>query len=228
MTSTTDGTKDRRRECGLWVFNLRPSLNLWIERINLFWLRLRRAGRICEICGRDSGYSPRVRAAFLADAERSAGLRFRAAARACRESACFDAAARPSRFKAFSAACERFRDGLAFGLLSPFFRSCFAFRRVSSGTLPFLGTGNFTPARLAFERPMAIACLVDRAPCSPLRIVSISSRTNSPACVEADFPSRLSRRIRSMVSFLGMGTSQKAFAHDPASARMIAVDNHEM
>ena len=49
--STTNGTKDRRGECGLWVFNLRPSLNLWIARINLFWLRLRRAGPLCEICG---------------------------------------------------------------------------------------------------------------------------------------------------------------------------------
>ena len=43
--------QDRRRECGLWVFNLRPSLNLWIARINLFWLRLRRAGSIGAICG---------------------------------------------------------------------------------------------------------------------------------------------------------------------------------
>jgi hypothetical protein len=148
------------------------------------------------------------RAAFLAAADRSAGLRFRATARACRESSCFDAAARPSRLSAFNVACERFRDGLAFGALSPFLRSCLAFRRVSSGTLPFLGTGNFTPARLAFERPMAIACSVDRAPCSPLRIASISSRTNSPACVEADFPARLSRRARSVVSFFGIGISK--------------------
>ena len=49
--STTNGTKDRRRECGLWVFNLRPSLNLWIARINLFRLRPRRAVWICVICG---------------------------------------------------------------------------------------------------------------------------------------------------------------------------------
>ena len=148
------------------------------------------------------------RAAFLAEADRSAGLRFRATARACRESACFDASALPSRLSACRAACERFRDGFAFGALSPFSRSCIAFRRVSSGTLPFLGTGNFTPARLALERPMAIACLVDRAPCSPLRIASISSRTNSPACVEVDFPARLSRRARSMVCFFGMAISK--------------------
>ena len=146
----------------------------------------------------------RVRAAFFAAADLCAGLRFRAAVRACLESASVDAAARLSRLSAFSVACERFRDGLAFAPFSAFLRSCFAFTRVSSGTLPFSGTGNFTPARLAFERPMAIACLVERAPCSPLRIDSISSRTNSPAWVEADFPSCLSRRARSMVSFFGM------------------------
>ena len=50
----SNATKDRRRECGLWVFNLRPSLNLWIAKMNLFWLRLRRAGKIGEICGRNS------------------------------------------------------------------------------------------------------------------------------------------------------------------------------
>ena len=31
------------------------------------------------------------------------------------------------------------------------------------------GRGNFTPARRAFDNPMAIACLVDRAPCFPSR-----------------------------------------------------------
>jgi hypothetical protein len=29
------------------------------------------------------------------------------------------------------------------------------------------GAGSFTPARRAFDRPMAIACFVDRAPCFP-------------------------------------------------------------
>ena len=153
----------------------------------------------------------RVRAAFFAEADLCAGLRFRAAARACLESASFEAAVRPSRLSTFSVACERFRDGLAFRLLFAFLSSCLAFRRVSSGTLPFSGTGSFTPARLAFERPIAIACLAERAPCSPLRIASISSRTNSPACVEADFPSRLSRRARSMVCFFGMMDVPKSF-----------------
>jgi len=38
-----------------------------------------------------------------------------------------------------------------------------------------------TPALRAFERPMAMACSGERAPCSPCRMCSISSRTNSPA-----------------------------------------------
>jgi hypothetical protein len=31
------------------------------------------------------------------------------------------------------------------------------------------GAGSLTPARLAFDRPIAIACFVDRAPCLPSR-----------------------------------------------------------
>ncbi len=31
------------------------------------------------------------------------------------------------------------------------------------------GRPSFTPDRRAFERPMAIACLVERAPCLPSR-----------------------------------------------------------
>ena len=31
------------------------------------------------------------------------------------------------------------------------------------------GRGRLTPARLAFDRPIAIACFADRAPCSPSR-----------------------------------------------------------
>ena len=45
---------------------------------------------------------------LLRTAERSAGLRFRAAARVCRESACLEAAARPSRLRAFSALANAF------------------------------------------------------------------------------------------------------------------------
>ncbi|PYO46704.1 MAG: hypothetical protein DMD72_12050 [Gemmatimonadetes bacterium] len=60
-----------------------------------------------------------------------------------------------------------------------------------------------TPARRAFDSPMAIACSVDRAPCFPSRMWCISSRTNSPACVDGDFPSRASSLARSMVSASG-------------------------
>ena len=64
--------------------------------------------------------------------------------------------------------------------------------------------GSLTPARLAFERPMAIACLVERAPCLPSRMWSISSRTNSPAWVDGLLPSRASRRARCSVSLSGI------------------------
>jgi len=52
----------------------------------------------------------RVRAAFFADADRWAGLRRFAAARAWRESDSFEAAVCPSRCSARVVASERFRD----------------------------------------------------------------------------------------------------------------------
>jgi hypothetical protein len=61
-----------------------------------------------------------------------------------------------------------------------------------------------TPARRAFDKPIAIACFAERAPCLPARIWSISSRTNSPAWVPADFPWRLSRATRFIVDASGM------------------------
>src|SRR5262245_56902352 len=57
---------------------------------------------------------------------------------------------------------------------------------------------------------MAIACLVDRAPCLPPRTWWNSSRTNSPACADGDFPCRLSRRARSMVLRSGISASFSA------------------
>ena len=146
----------------------------------------------------------RVRAAFFAAADRSLAVRFRAAARVCRESASFEAAWCPSRFNARKVARERRRDTAAVPRVFPFSISRFAFLRVSSGTLPSFGSGSFTPARRAFDRPMAMACFAERAPCSPLRMDSISSRTNSPACVEGAFPSRARWRARSMVFFVGI------------------------
>jgi len=47
--------------------------------------------------------------------------------------------------------------------------------------------GTFWPLRRASDKPIAIACFVERAPCLPSRICSISSRTNSPAAVVGDF-----------------------------------------
>src|SRR5439155_330283 len=42
---------------------------------------------------------------------------------------------------------------------------------MSGGNWNFSGGGfSGIPARLAFERPIAIACLVDRAPCTPRRM----------------------------------------------------------
>jgi hypothetical protein len=50
----------------------------------------------------------------------------------------------------------------------PLCRSHCACRLVLDEVLAFLGAGSLTPPRRAVERPMAIACLVDRAPCFPL------------------------------------------------------------
>jgi hypothetical protein len=67
-----------------------------------------------------------------------------------------------------------------------------------------IGRGQLNPARRALDRPMAIACLGERALCLPSRTCSISSRTNSPAWVEGAFPSAASRRARRKVSCSGM------------------------
>jgi hypothetical protein len=154
----------------------------------------------------------RVRAAFFADADLSAAERLRAAVRVCRDNASGEAAAALSRWRAFNVACDRLAEG--FFPESAFSRSRCALRRVASEVLPSFGGANFTPARRALERPMAMACFVERAPCSPARISSISSRTNSPAWVEADFPSRLSRRARSMICFFGMIGTQEMLPAD--------------
>jgi len=58
----------------------------------------------------------------------------------------------PSCFSARRAACQRVGEG---------------FRTVAFGALfASGGSGNFTPAPRAFDSPMAIACLADRAPWS--------------------------------------------------------------
>jgi len=116
-----------------------------------------------------------------------------------------DAALRPSRLSARDVARERRADG------------CFRPRRparLADAALRFVlrfalagGRGSFTPDRRAFDRPIAIACFVDCAPCFPSRMWCISSRTNSPACVLAAFPWRLSRRARLNVSCSGISAS---------------------
>src|ERR1051326_7332727 len=107
--------------------------------------------------------------------------RRRAAERAWRDSELFDAAERPSRFRARVVARERFADVLCFAPDRPVLTSRSACLRVRAEVVPFLGGANLTPARRALDRPMAMACLVERAPCLPSRMCSISSRTNSPA-----------------------------------------------
>jgi hypothetical protein len=72
---------------------------------------------------------------------------------------------------------------------------------------PAGGGGSCTPARRAFESPIAMACFGFFAPCMPSRMCSISSRTNAPACVVGALPSRLSCLARSIVFFSGMTVS---------------------
>jgi len=107
-----------------------------------------------------------------------------------------------SRFNAFTRARERFRD--TGSPRCPLRYALAALLRVFSEVFPLAGGGSFTPARRASESPIAIACFVLRTPCSPLRTLSISARTNSPAWVLADFPARASLRARSMVLLSGM------------------------
>jgi len=143
-----------------------------------------------------------VRAAFFAAAERDRAERCLATRFACFDNACLDADRRLSRLSARFVARERFREGFLRRPARPFVRSRSAWRFVRC--LPRFGGGNFTPARRALERPIAIACSGDRAPCSPSRMCSISSRTNSPAWVLGDLPSRSSSRARSIKSSSGI------------------------
>src|SRR5438874_2834905 len=111
---------------------------------------------------------------------------------ACGESARREADERGSRLSARVTARLRRRDGRRADL--------------RAAGLPFRG-GSGTPARRAFERPMAMACLLERAPCLPWRTCSISSRTNSPAAVVGALPSLRSFFALLMVFRSGMGGS---------------------
>ena len=77
-----------------------------------------------------------------------------------RRSVCYDRAALEARTADLLAALRRRAAE----------RACFAARRVSSETVPFFGAFSFTPARRAFDSPIAIACWVERAPCLPSRM----------------------------------------------------------
>src|SRR5436190_9257108 len=129
--------------------------------------------------------------------------RRRAVLRACLERDRRDAARCPSRFRARLTARDRVEDGRR-RLCCPARYARAALLRVLALDCPRRGGFRRTPDRRAFDKPMAIACLVDRAPCLPRRTCSISSRTNSPACVLAALPCRLSRRARFTVLFSGM------------------------
>src|SRR5262245_25193253 len=108
----------------------------------------------------------RVAAARRAAADRSDGVRRLALARAWRASADFDAAPRPSRRKALLTARERRREA-GRPRRRPEAASCTAFRRVCLEAFPAAGARSLTPARRAFDSPIAMACFVERAPCFP-------------------------------------------------------------
>ena len=123
---------------------------------------------------------------------------------AARDNDFFEAAWRPSRRSAFEDARERTLDVVFLLARWPRLLSAAAFFLVASDVLPFAGGGSFTPSRRALDSPIAMACLVERAPCLPRRTCSISSRTNSPACVDGAFPSRLALRALLRVCFSGI------------------------
>jgi len=108
-----------------------------------------------------------VRAAFLAALRRFAAPRLRALVRACRESDAFDAALVPSRLRAFVVARDLFGEGACRELAAS--ESCLVLVRTAFEVLP-LGGCKGTPARRALERPIAMACFVERAPCFPSRM----------------------------------------------------------
>ena len=148
------------------------TLSFEIGRVipNAPFARPRMAGDSRRSSYRDPACRRRVCAALCAAADRSRGLRRRAACFACRDNARRDAALRPSRFRARVVARDRLRDGARRRLLWPFAVSRRAFLRVAAEVLPAFGVGSFTPERRASDNPIAIACLVERAPWRPCRM----------------------------------------------------------
>lgn len=156
---------------------------------------------------------PWVRAARLAAALRCALLRRLAARRLWLAIAAFEPEARPARFSPLAAAAPRRGVACRTGALPwPRSKSRSAFSRVLCEACPSAGGLSSTPERRAFERPIAMACCAERAPCLPSRMWWNSSRMNSPAWVVGALPSCLSRRARSRTFRLGMiKTSVKVY-----------------
>src|SRR5262252_1319064 len=129
-----------------------------------------RRARVCAAfrAAADRPLRPFVRTARRAEAERCDRVRFCAALCACLDRDLRVAALWPSRLSTRAVALERRLD---FGSrLRPAAYARCALRRVFSEVWPFFGGASTTPARRAFERPMAIACLLDLAPCLPSRM----------------------------------------------------------
>ena len=74
-----------------------------------------------------------------------------------------DPALRPSRLRARNVAWDRVVEGRC-ARVRPRRESRAACRRVVAEVVPARGGLSLTPARLALDRPMAMACLVERAP----------------------------------------------------------------
>lgn len=110
-----------------------------------------------------------VRLALTAELWRADGPRFFATLPACRERELCEAALCPSRFKARVVARERVADGSLAEWPCPLRSSRRACLMVFALAFPELGVGNFTPARRAFDSPIAIACWGEAAPCLPSR-----------------------------------------------------------
>lgn len=127
-------------------------------------------------------FAPLVRTAFFAAAERDAADRWDAARLACADNDLRDAERGPSRRNAFKLAFARF--GVA-----RFAAVRFTVARLRCDVDLFelallrdaFFFGTLMPARRALDKPIAMACSVERAPCFPSRTCSIYSRTNSPA-----------------------------------------------
>ena len=109
----------------------------------------------------------RVCAALRAEAERLVTPRRREIVRIVREIVRDDAAPRPSRFSAPSVARARRRDTFRRPPATRDDSRC-AWRFIFDD--PRFGGRNRTPARRAFDKPMAIACRDERAPCFPSRM----------------------------------------------------------